>query len=124
MTLQPPMPPLAKPSGVLLVDHTRHVQAQADDYFAARPSVQEKYRRLTAGQDLVALAAVLVALMALPLVFRDRAGSPVKEDVATVIAVELDGQAVKLAWRDGFVFDCRMRHLYHAALGLSNAASI
>src|SRR5438874_533841 len=55
-----PIPPLAKSSGVPLADHTRHVEAQADEYFAARPFVPRKYRLLTGGQDLEALVRVAV----------------------------------------------------------------
>ncbi len=53
-------PPLAKSSGVLLTEHNRHLQEQADAYFGARPFVADKYRRLTGGQDLPELVRVAI----------------------------------------------------------------
>ncbi len=47
-------PVLAKPSGILLVDHTRHLHEQADEYFALRPYPVAKYKERT-GEDLRAL---------------------------------------------------------------------
>lgn len=47
-------PILAKPSGVTLADHTRHLHEQAATYFKARSYTAAKYRQQT-GEDLVAL---------------------------------------------------------------------
>ena len=47
-----PLPLLAKPSGITLDDHTRHVREEALRILDAFPFLERKYRRLTGGKDL------------------------------------------------------------------------
>ena len=49
------MEPLAKPSGITLADHTRHVREQVADVLRARPFLIFKYAKRT-GHNLLALA--------------------------------------------------------------------
>ena len=44
--------PLAKPSGITIADHTRHVVEECGRILEAYPFLAEKYRRLTGGGDL------------------------------------------------------------------------
>lgn len=46
------MSDLAKSSGILLQDHIRHLQHEADKYFKAHSFVIEKYAELTGGKNL------------------------------------------------------------------------
>lgn len=52
------------------------------------------------GGPIVALAAVLIALVALPLVLRN-GGTAFREEPGLEIEVVAEGGTVKLAWRDG-----------------------
>ncbi len=52
--------PLAKPSGITLADHTRHVIEEAGRIMEAYPFLAEKYRRLT-GEDLSEILGVAAA---------------------------------------------------------------
>ncbi len=52
--------PLAKPSGITLADHTRHVIEEAGRIMEAYPFLAEKYRRLT-GEDLAEVLGMAAA---------------------------------------------------------------